>query len=225
MVTYQRKSNSTGWVVALTLLAMLAIAGALVWVAQNRKNDANNSGGTDQRKQAEQQKKNDEQQTKKNDDSPPIASLTPEQRAAWERARAKWDKQSHYVYALRGVKKPEWMSVDGKSAFDGVNGWSPQVHCTNSSVGDAFPIDGQGTFIEGRNVSFALSPELACRTVATEPETQIAVVVDLFSNRDPVVRAWFQFQGGTVKELKNVPAAITKSFASHMRVVQQKIGR
>lgn len=138
---------------------------------------------------------------KREAESIPSADLTPEQRAAWEKARASWDKKSKYVYFLSGVNRPKW---EPKLGRDDV-----RHHFSKTLVGEPWELQ---------------SAIKLAQSLSKEPSIQIAVVVDLFSKRNPFPIAWYQTEGDEVKEIRNPSVVHRESLSSYLLEVQQNVG-
>lgn len=222
MIRRKRRNNQGAVVVVLGLTLLLVLVAAIYWAARNTKHGATQTTHIKEDKALPKQKHDAPMPPA---DAPNLpAEPTSEQRSAWNRARAKWDTESFYVYALTGVNNPKRNAVDGRNVPT-ASGWKVRCTCLQYTlIGEAFSngwVFIQGGSFRGRSID----GETAAREIAKEPSTQVAVVVDLFSKNDPVALAWYRTEGGDVRELKNGPLPnIKESFAKHMRYVQQKIG-
>jgi hypothetical protein len=171
---------------------------------------------------ADKQVQNKEQQQPS--EEPQSTKLTAEQRAAWERRRAQAKKGELYVYAISGIAKPVWKSANCEKTL-GNTGWIEQCRCDESLIGYAYT-DKEKVYVRGytNDPVIRITAHQAAYLVAREPATQYAVIVDLFTEKNPIALGWYRSTGGEVKEVQSLPAAIRDSFSRHMLRVQQTIG-
>lgn len=158
------------------------------------------------------------------------SQLTTEQRAAWERARGKWDKNSRFVFALVGVNQGKWMAVTGETIYSYAesSGYAVKCRTTLSLVGTEFPMEigwviQQGGFYP--DVRPSVLPDVAAKLIAAEPAIQYSVLVDLATGPNPVAVSWYRSDGSQVKaSVKPSTSAVEQSFAQHMLYMQKHIG-
>lgn len=134
-------------------------------------------------------------------------TLTTEQRSAWERARVRHKKNIVYAYALTGVNTPEWKSVE----FEGTSSKPIGSRLSQEIDDDNHP-------------EVPTQLQRVIRSVSALPSTQIVAVVDLFSQKDPVVISWHQSSGDEIKAMKFPPPEAKESLAKHLFSIQQHIG-
>jgi hypothetical protein len=136
---------------------------------------------------------------------PVEASLTKEQRAAWERARAKGHPKSVYLFVLRGTKDPKWGSLDlskhplDRSTFD-FN--SIGTDLVDSDKNSAFGINGIAKSVAGQSASVA------------------AASVNLFGGESPEIVAWYNSSG----KCDPPDSSTVRSLRRHLAEVQASIG-
>jgi len=138
------------------------------------------------------------------------SSLTPEQKAAWERAKRSHKNGDLYVYCMVGTSKPEWQAVTF-SPFRAAS----KMYAIDPSAVIGTPLD------KDENPAIVRSAWNAAEHLSkTNSKIAYAAVIDLFGSESPRIIGWLE--GG--RRIKAPPQKVVDSMSSHLRQVHRSIG-